>query len=153
MNRNFYTLAIFVTALYLLWASFQGVLYIEHGFLLYKQQSISAWFIFGVVMYVPVSGFLLKYFHYKEYRFAFYALVINTLIFVCHSIIIYSLWLKGELASYSNITTFLLHGTGILCATSLIFSMSGRRPWLRTAGIFVLIHQTLLLWVTISFIT
>jgi hypothetical protein len=89
---------------------------------MYNQQSASAWFILGVIMYLPASGFLLKYFQYKQYWFSFFALAIHSLTFVCHSIIIYNLWLAGELAFYNNISTFILYGTGILYATTLMFS-------------------------------
>ena len=153
MKPNFYPFAIFFTVLVFLTSVLQSLFYFQVGGRLYTLQSAPAWYIFAFVVYTVGACFLLKYFHFRQYRFTFIALVIAAITLLIHAIVVFRVWMAGELATFNNITSLAVHATHIVYATSLIFSVAGTRPLLKTAGIMTLIHEVILLSTLISFMT
>jgi len=84
---------------------------------------------------------LLKYLHHKQYLFAFRAGILATLLVFFQSILAYIIliFVARELQVYSMIIVVVFLITAIVFALALIFSGAGEKPWLKTAGIFMLI--------------
>jgi hypothetical protein len=153
MNRNFYHLAISFTVLYFLVILLHSSLYLYTGGRVYLNGSIDEWIVVVGAAYFLASSFLINYFHHKQYRLAFIATIVALIGFFVHVTVIYISLTSGNLDGISTITNLTYLGTGILGAMTLTFSASGKRPWLKTAGIVWTMHPLILLSLTIMFLT
>ena len=139
MDRRFYFFGIFFTGFYLVIALFQSIIYLLLGAQIFTLQSFAVWFVFVAVVSLAASLILLKYYHYKKYRYTFSTGIIFTIASLAHFIIVCDTFMGGELAKFFTITYLITLAAGILYALSLVFSDSGKRPWLKTAGILIFI--------------
>ena len=71
MNRGHYTFAIILTALGVVASLFQGHLYLRLDNQFFIQKSFINWFLVTNMVGFAGTFFLLKYFHFKKYGFAF----------------------------------------------------------------------------------
>jgi predicted esterase len=112
-------------------------------------QSFEYWYIITAAVYFIVSLILLWYYFIKEYLYALSAGIIFTISSLFHFFIVYDTFEAGELGKRFNATYSISAITGILYAVSLIFSNAGKRTWLKTAGVFMLIYELFLLFMFI----
>ncbi len=141
MNQSFYKFGIFFLSLAVLAGLLQSYIHFQLGVHMYYLQPFADWFLVVNIIYLIGYGFLLKYFHAKEFRFTFFAGVITTLLTFSNFIIIYLrlILVNRDLDSYSLIVLIIALLTGIVLALSLIFSKAGKKPWLKIAGVFMAI--------------
>ncbi len=136
MARSFYYSALFVTGLLILLSFFRSFLHFELGAQLYALPSLGQWWVVEYLVSLLWSLILLKYFHFKQFRFTFWVMAVAIAASLYHFILLYALLTTRELNTPYLVATFLVSGIGILYAISLIFSKAGQRPWLKAAGIF-----------------
>lgn len=143
VNRSFYSYAIFFTALLIGISLFQSIMSFVLREKIYALQSFRGWFILVAFLSFIWSLLLLKYYGYRQYKFTFWALIVSMAASAFHSVSFYNLVSTREIMSYHFIAVLLEMVTGMVYAISLIFSRAGRRPWLKAAGIFLLLLSLL----------
>ena len=139
MNRSHYTFAIIFLVLGIASSLFQSHLYFRLDNQLFIQKSFINWFLVTNIVGLAGSLFLLKYFHFKKYDFTFKTATVVTFAIVCQSIVLYTILAAGKLQAFYLPIAFLIIIAAIVLLESLIFSEAGKRPWLKTGGIFILI--------------
>lgn len=140
MNRSFYSFAIFFTVLYIIVAFLQSIFYFQLGRQIYWLESFPAWYLFVNILSLAGSLIFLKYFHNKKYALAFWATIISGVAAIFQFIIVYSSLMRaGQMLNYYIPAHLGVVGTGIFYGVSLIFSDTGKRPWLKATGVFTLI--------------
>lgn len=154
MTRNFYSFAIFFTALHIAIALFQSMIFFRLGAGMYDLPSVASWTIFAYLITLAWLLIMLKYYHHKQYHFTFWPLTASILASLFQFYIFYNLIVTREISISYVIATLMLQTTGILYALSLIFFGAGKRMWLKTAGIiFLLLGMAMVLsftWAMIS---
>ena len=139
MNRIFYRNANFFVMLTVAAGVFQSTLVLLHGPGVFSLESFAIWFLVVNAVTLAAGICMLKYFHYRKYRLALLTGTIAVLGSLCHATIIYIILVSGELQDYFMPTLLISMGTGMIYATSLIFSRAGERLWLKIAGVSALI--------------
>jgi predicted esterase len=137
MTRSFYSYAIFFLVLAILAGLFRTGIFFQLGIRVNEPHSLANWFLFESLLGLTCSLMLLKYYRYKEYRVAFWALIISLVAAVFHFVLFYNILRTKEISLYFMIAIVLVMVTSIGYAITLIFSGTGKRPWLKAAGIFV----------------
>jgi predicted esterase/flagellar biosynthesis protein FliQ len=139
MNRSFYFYAIFFSGLAIVIALFRSVIYFQLGIRVGEPLSLPNWIIFESLVTLICSLMLLKYYYYKEYGVAFVTLIVSLVAGLFHFIIFYNTLKTKELSLYFFAAILIVMITGIVYGASLIFSKARERPWLKAAGVFVLV--------------
>jgi len=138
-NRNFYLFGIFFAALLLFLALFQNVLYLQIGIKTRYLQSFPSWFlVFNLVVFIGLF-IQFTYYYLKKFWLALSALLLFGGASFVHAIVVYFVVTEQRLEGYFISTYNLLLLTSMVYGTSLIFSHTGKRIWLRTAGVFMLV--------------
>ena len=154
MHRSFYFFSIFVLGLSVGSGLLQSALSYHLGNRIYSLPSFTEWLI--VLTSISLSGslFVLRYFYQKRYWLTFSTGAVTTAAFVCHYFVIYKVVTAQELTNFSTPTFFVFLGATLVYSISLMFSISGERPWLKSAGVclFILcsILGTAFIWGTYS---
>ncbi|HKZ36739.1 MAG TPA: hypothetical protein VJ184_03745 [Chryseolinea sp.] len=144
MNKTFYGYGIFFLVLTLACGIFQSILYLRLDNQIFIQQSFANWFLVTNIIGLTGSLLMLKYYHYRKYRFTFITAVLVTALTFCQFFVLYVIIVARELQNFYIPIAFLVLAAGIAYAISLIFSDAGKRPWLKAAGIFILIISLVL---------
>jgi dienelactone hydrolase len=137
MTRSFYSHAIFFTGLYILITFFRSIIGFQLGARMNELQSLTGWITFEFLISLLWSLILLKYYHYRQYRFTFWVKAASIAVSLCQFILLYNLLTSRDLSGYYIVATLALMGTGIAYAISLIFSQAGKRPWLKASGVLL----------------
>jgi hypothetical protein len=153
LNRNFYSFAIFVSALYAVITLIQGIVYFLLGQQAYSLAIFFSWYLVGNGVALLGSIILLRYFHTKTYYLAFW----TTLIAAIASLLQFSVGFTAfigvrDLMSYYMTAHMLVVGASILSGLALIFSAAGKRYWLKLMGIFSLLMGIALMAAAIWFL-
>lgn len=149
LNRNFYYLGIFFIGLSILKGIFQHYVVFQLQDQVYKLQGLADWALLVTIIGLIASFMMLKYYYYKKYWFAFWTGLLSTIALLLHFSIFYH-YLLTRLPNDFYLPSFLIYlFTGIAYGISLIFSRAGKRFWLKTAGIFLLMIGVILLSSTI----
>jgi hypothetical protein len=138
MNKPLYTSLIFFLAL----SAASGLLLSIIRFLIGPQtfmlESFASWFLVTNIVSLVGAGLILKYYHYRQYRFAYYAGTFAVLANVCYAIVFYGVMLsRNNIVYYIPVFLAVLF-TGIVYGISLIFSEAGEKYWLKAAGYLTL---------------
>jgi len=141
MNKNLYSLAIFFNALQFVVALVHSIIYFQLGARMYTLESYVGWFLVVSFISLAASLFLLKYYHVKKYRFTFLAATIFTISALGVSVILYKIFSARELENLYSPAALVTLAAGILYGVSLLFSNAGKMPWLRTAGVLILLVE------------
>ena len=139
MNRTFYLFGIFFLALWAVAGVFQSIIHFQLDNQIFALGSLGNWVL--VVIAVSTIGllFLLRYFYFKKYGFAFYSGLVVTLTTFVNLIILYRIVAARELQNlYMPVLSIVIFAT-LVHAVSLIVSPAGKRRWLRTAGVCMLV--------------
>ena len=83
------------------------------------------------------SLILLKYYHYKRYRFAFWVVVVSMAAYIFQFVLLRKFITTYEFSVYHDLSYYLALGMDTLYGISLMFSAAGKRRWLKLAGIFM----------------
>lgn len=134
VNRSFYYLTIFFCGLLTTTTLFESVLRFELHQHLFTMDSYLLWFLFQCVVTFITSLFLLRYFIYKQYRYTFYAGCIDLLVVSVFSFVAYNVF-NGGMRNYYLPVLVLTLLTGIPYGIGMIAPPTGKRLWLRVAGV------------------
>lgn len=140
MPRNFYFSTIILTAIYTVLILFKSILYLVLGVHTSNPSSIGGWFTFELLTWLVWSVILLKYYHSHKYSFVFWALIISIAASVFHFFSFLQLIQTREILSYHIIAIIVSLVASILYAIALISSGTGKKRWLRIAGIVLLVE-------------
>jgi hypothetical protein len=138
LSRRFYFSAIYFAGLYLIVSLLQNILLFRLADQAYALPSFAGWFAFSYILFFIYGLFLLVYYQSKKYRLTFSAGILSIVSSFFYAIVVYDILKTGELRKFYSTTYFLVIGTGMLHAISLIFSNSRERPWLKRTGILIL---------------
>ncbi|MBA4852726.1 alpha/beta hydrolase-fold protein [Emticicia sp. BO119] len=139
MPRNFYSSAITFTAIYAVLILFKSIVYLLIGVQASNLPSISGWFTFEFLVWLVWAIILLKYFHFYRYSFVFWALILSIAASTLHFFSFLRLMQTKEILNYHILFIIISLVAGILYAIGLLSSDTSKKPWLRTAGIVLLI--------------
>lgn len=141
MTRSFYSSAIFFTSLHIAVAFFQSIVFFQLGAQITELHSLRGWLVLVFLISLAWSLIVLQYYHGKQYRFAFWAVIISITASLFQFIALYNVLATREISTYYIIATLVVLGTGILYGASLVFSEAGERIWLKISGIFLLLFD------------
>ena len=144
MNRSQYNFTIIFLALGFAASLFQSSLYLRLDNQIFIQKSFINWFLVTNIVGLAGSVFFLKYFHFKKYGFAFKIGIVATVAIVCQFIVLYAILAAGKLQAFYLPIAYLTILAALAFAVSLIFSEAGKKPWLKAAGISILIFGIVL---------
>ena len=137
LTRSFYSFAVFLSALNAVIVLIHGIIYFLIGKQIYSLPIFfPCYFFYSGLSLVSLLVFL-NYFHFKKYILAFWAVVVNLLAGIFQFVTFIGLFLGAR--EWMNIylaAQLLTLGTAILFGLVLIFSNTGKRFWLKFAGIF-----------------
>jgi hypothetical protein len=134
MNKQFYTSLIVAFGIITVTGLLQSILHMSIGGAIYYLVSYIPWFIVTTLATLTGSILLLKYFHYRKYRFAFYACIISTLASFCFAFIIYRIIASRTMTGYYPPAFFLTLLSWLAFAVSLVISPARKKKWLKMAG-------------------
>lgn len=138
MNKNLYTFGIFFLGLVVVCGLIQSLISFEIGKGIYTLDSIVIWIIGVDIISIVGSIFLLKYFHYRKYWFAFYASLVALITTLCYLFVICSILISRQLADYYKPVAVIFLCAQIIYSISLIFSGNRKSFWLKIAGVYSL---------------
>lgn len=137
MTRGFYSSAIFITSLYTIITLFRSVIYLQLDERMIELPSFTDWYLFELLISLAWQLILLTYFYYKQYQLTFWVTIISIGASIFHLTSSYSFLTTRVVPANFFIANLLIHGIGVLYGISLIFSKTGKKPWLKVAGIFI----------------
>ncbi|HEY1055918.1 MAG TPA: hypothetical protein VGE24_12305, partial [Emticicia sp.] len=143
MLRNFYSSAIAYTAIYTILILFKSILYLVLGAKASSLTSIGGWFTFEFLVWLVWAIILLKYYHFNQYSFAFWSLILSIVASTLHFFSFRRLMQTKEILNYHILFIIISLAAGILYAISLI--SSGKKRWLRIAGIVLLVEGVIMI--------
>lgn len=144
MNRTFYFFGIFFLTLLATAGIFQSILHFWLDNQIFALQSLATWLLAVIVVSTVGPLFLLKYFHFKKYSFAFYSGIALSIVTLVYLIILYQIVAARTLQNYyiPAITAAII--VSIVHAISLIVFPAGERVWLKAAGFGMLVVNLIL---------
>lgn len=145
MNRSLYHFVIFFIVLIALNGLYHGITFIQLEGRIYGLQSYPLWTALMALIELIVLSVLLKYFHHKRYKYAFYAGLVSGVLFLLHYTISYNFLLGKDLGNILRFTYLLYVGGGLAYGISLALSMAGERRWLKRAGIVISVFSLVIL--------
>lgn len=152
MNRAFYIFGIFFLALLAAVGLFQSIIHFQLDNQIFALESLDYWLLVVIAVSTIASLFLLKYFHFKKYDFAFYSGIIFTMATFFYLVVLYRIIAARELEILYMPMVAVVFITTIVHSISLIISPAGTRVWLRAAGICLLaVNLVLSLVLILSF--
>ncbi|MEQ8882322.1 MAG: hypothetical protein RLQ12_21955, partial [Cyclobacteriaceae bacterium] len=80
----------------------------------------------------------MRYLFEKGYRQAFYTGLVASIAGLVHAIAVFFGLFTGTISSWVPISFVLALATNIPVGLSFIYSVAGKRPWIKVAGIFIL---------------
>ena len=153
LNRNFYSFAIFLSALYAVITLIQGVIYFLLGQQTYSLAIFFSWYVFGNGLSILGAFIFLRYLHVKAFYAAFWTMLVVTIASLIQSSVGFTAFLgMSELMSYYMSAHMLVVGANILFGFALIFSNAGKKYWLKSTGIFSILISVFLMTVALWYI-
>lgn len=149
MPRSFYTSAIFFSTLYVLIGLIQSVIFMGLGIRIPELQSWDSWSMLAFLTGIVWLLILLKYFHYRQYWFAFWTTIFLMMVTIIHTILSTTLIKTSEYTDVYIYGTLALFAVGILQGVSLVLSKTGKRLWLKIGGILLSVLNLIMFLTTI----
>lgn len=136
MNRNFYRLSIFLTALYLAINFFQAIIQSQQGAKMFYLKAILPWLFLVATVNFAALFMLARYYQQKKYKAAFLMTVVMGLAYLFYFVVVYQMLTGNNVTAYYSTTYQLMLLAGMVHAVVLIFSNVRERTWLKAAGVF-----------------
>jgi len=137
LNRNFYSFAIFLSALYAVIALIEGIVYFLLGQQGYSLASFVYWYLFSHSVFLLGTAIFLRYFHLKKFYLAFWTISMVTIASLIQFSIGFGAFMgMRELINYYMSAHSIVVGASIVFGLALIFSDAGKRYWLKLMGIY-----------------
>jgi hypothetical protein len=150
MNKNLYIFLALFMGLTAACSLVNSIASLQLGSEIFTVDYYLAWFIAANITITIGWVLLLKYYYYRNYRFAFFTGLIVVAANSGLAVIICIILTSGKLSSYYAPGFMICLITGIIYAASLVFSNARERFWLRLAGACSLIASMILLWAFIA---
>jgi dienelactone hydrolase len=145
MNKKIYYSGIFFTVMCIIIGGSQGLLQLPFGNQVIYRQSFIPWMIVSSAVFIIQLLVWLRYYRYKQYRFASGTLFIVLISFITVTVAAFILLTTKRMFGLYQITEMIYSVMLAIHFISLIFSRAGERKWLRIAGITGICFQ-LVLW-------
>lgn len=139
MNRRFYLFGIFFLILLAAVGIFQCILHLWLDNQIFSLQSLSMWILATIFISMVASLLLLKYFHFKKFRFTFYSGIVVTVSSLFYLFVLYRIVAARELQDLYIPSMALTLIVSIVHGVSLIVSPAGKKVWLMAAGICMVV--------------
>jgi hypothetical protein len=139
MSKNLYHFGIFFLGLTVACGLFQSIGQFLFGAQLYMQNSFIAWFLMTHIVSITGAIFLLKYYHHREYWSAFYTGMIFTIASLYAAVVFFIMLISRASSSYYIPAVLIFLCISIIYALTLVFSGTGKKVWLRVAGVYILV--------------
>jgi hypothetical protein len=144
MNKQFYSVIIFVLALSLLAGIIQSIFYLLLNGELFRLEAFAGWFILINLLSITGTIFILKYYHFRGYSLAFSAGMVATAANLVFAIIFYTVLEYRQLQQFYIAGLLLVLVTSFVYGVSLISSRANQKAWLKRTGICLVILTLLL---------
>jgi hypothetical protein len=138
MNKKLYTFGIFFLGLAVACGLLQSFISFEIGKGIFTLDSIVIWIIGASIVSITGPVFLLKYFHYRKYWFAFYASIIALITNLAYIIVLCCILISKQGVSYYKPVSVVFLCGQIIYGISLLFSGNQKSSWLKVAGVYIL---------------
>jgi hypothetical protein len=146
MRPAYYTFGIFFLGLSVACGVLQSIIHFQVGNGIYYLQTFAHWFLGVNIISIIAALFVVNYLRIRQYKLAFRTGVIATGLLVCQIAFNYIIliFVLREMRGYGMLLLIPYLIASISFAATLIFTNAGERPWIKTAGVFMLICYTLL---------
>jgi len=140
MSRHTYRIANALGIALIVAVLLESIIYLQIGTETYWLESYPRWFIFFSFASFTWAFMVLKYYHHKNYQFAFWAGVFTIAASVFNLIVSYRL-ISGDrsMAMFFTAVIVLFSVTNVVRGVSLVGSEARKMMWLRIAGVVSLI--------------
>ena len=153
LNRNFYSFAIFLSALYAVITSIEGIVYFLLGQQGYSLASFVYWYLCSHGVFLIGTAIFLRYFLLKKFYLAFWTILIVTIASLIQFSIGFSAFMgMRELIGYYMSAHRIVVGANIVFGLALIFSNAGKRNWLKLMGIYSFVVGIILMAAAVWYI-
>ncbi|MEO9871715.1 carboxylesterase family protein [Ekhidna sp.] len=140
MTRKFFFSAFLFGGLYVFVALTTILVSFLLGQRLGELSSFGTWYLIQWLISIGWLLILLKYFHQREYRIAFWSLAVLTTAIIGHFILLIQLSSTHEITNSYVIASHFLPITYTLFGASLTLSETKKRYWLKVAGISICLY-------------
>jgi hypothetical protein len=153
LNQNFYSFAIFISALNAVIISIQGVVYFLLGQQAYSLSVFIYWYAFSHTVFLLASAIFLRYFFFKTFYLAFWTILIVTIASLIQFSVGFGAFMgmRGVISYYMSAHIIVL-AANMLFGLALIFSDVEKRYWLKLTGIYSLFISIVLLVAAVWYI-
>ncbi|MEQ9438724.1 MAG: peptidase [Cyclobacteriaceae bacterium] len=139
MNRDLYYFGSFFLGVTVIGGLLQTIIRFQLGAGMLRLESFPGWFLVLTLISLPGGLLLLKYFYHQQYRFALVADSLAALISLVFSVVVYLL-LSGRGGQSWYLPTYAVSlVAGAVASISLIVPPAGKSPWIRSAGLMLLL--------------
>lgn len=146
MNRNYILFGLFFTAIVLLAGFVLSLVFFKIGQELYLLPSFKTTYVVSNALYFIWALILLRYYQLRKFWFPFTAGLLATSVSLFHALLYYKILESGVVSTFLIPSILLSLLAAGLYGGSLIFSVAGKRPWLKVAGLAILIHHLFLIY-------
>jgi hypothetical protein len=154
MNKTFYIILIFFLGLSVASTLLQNIIRMQLGTQMFFLDSFNMWFLTLSITTLAGSIFLLKYYHFKKYRFVFIIGIISVVCNFGYAILGFIILKFHKFSNYNISVLLIALSTGIIYAFSLLLPKPEKGIWLKIAGFFMIassvIYSSTLVWHTID---
>ncbi|WP_425638882.1 prolyl oligopeptidase family serine peptidase [Algoriphagus yeomjeoni] len=149
MNKSEYSFGVFTMILTVITGILHAGAYIGIGAQVFFLDVYGYYFLLSNIIYFAGTAILAKYFYHKDYKPAFYTLLLTALFTLVQMIVLYRLIADRSLESiYFTIIIFLLCSL-LAFGGTLVYSNASQKKWLKLAGILILFSSSLLLFLSL----
>ena len=139
MNKKFYSLAIFFVGLSVACGLLQSIVHMQIDRGILGLQVLPYWLLVENIIILLATIFILKYYHAKSYKFAFYAGAISGAVNFILLSILYIIIVFRQLNALYPVVLSISLVTGLIYGISLSIPPAGRNFWLRIGGFFLMV--------------
>lgn len=144
VNRTFYIICLCLEGLMLASSLLAGIFFFQMGDSLYATSGYKIGYVLGAILTIIEALLFMRYVYVKAYIVTFYTILISLVIGSLHMFVVFNMLYFWQLNEYFASTYLLILGFSLPYATSLVFSNSKERQYLKLAGILLLILNTTL---------
>jgi hypothetical protein len=153
MNKTFYIILIFFLGLSVASTLLQSIIRMQLGGQMFFLDSFSRWFLTLSISVLAGSILLIKYYHFKKYRFVFITGIISVVCNFGYAILIFIILKFHKFSNYNIPLLIISLSTGMLYAFSLLLPKPEKGIWLKISGFLMIagsvIYSSALVWYTL----
>nr|WKN35239.1 prolyl oligopeptidase family serine peptidase [Tunicatimonas sp. TK19036] len=139
MNRDLYYFGNFFLGITVIGGLLQTIIRFQLGGGMLMLESFPGWFLVLTLISLMGGLLLLKYFYHQQYRFALVADSLAALASLVFSVVVYLLLSGRGIQSWYLPAYSVSLVAGTVASISLIVPPAGKSPWIRSAGLILLL--------------